>query len=376
MGGKYKIERNPNWHIEAIGFVMETMTSRIEMMIENAEAFGKKTEDIKTFFKPYIHLKEKLKAEILPIYEKYSTLNKVFQMENKLEKEDLDLGITMILDMEQRYKRPLTHENIDELIENYILEKINKIEGTEKNSKINSLSDLVLLLESIDISDKEKMFYISLYQNRYEFIKEIEVFTEEAFPILQRNFYLIQDEYNKSIMEFESSEEIESLIEKMVTLKLNVEAEKRVVFTMFPYAAIYMRHHEEKLFITIGIYIHYFKRWMDEKGFQGAELVSSLKALADPTRLGILNKISIRPMYIQELAEELDLTPATISHHINILLKSQLVNMIVESDTSKKIYYEVNRNKLMEIARTIEQLGDEKTRGFDFSGKTASISIS
>ncbi len=137
-----------------------------------------------------------------------------------------------------------------------------------------------------------------------------------------------------------------------------------------------MRHHKENLLVTIGIYIYYFKKWKEEKGFQGAELVSSLKALGDPTRLGIINRISVRPMYIQELADELDLTPATISHHINILLNSQIVNIIVESDTAKKIYYEVNKDKLREIGKTIEHLGDENLRGLDFSGKTAKISIS
>lgn len=297
-------------------------------------------------------------------------------MEKKLEKDDLDLGIILILDMEQRYKRPLTNENVDELVGSYMLNRISKVEGLEKESKINSLSDLVQVLEGVEIPDGEKMFYISIYQNRYELVKEIETFTEEVAPILQRNFYLIQDQYNKSIMEFKKLEGLESLLERMVTMKLNMEADKKIIFTVFPFGGINMRHHKENLLVTIGIYIYYFKKWKEEKGFQGAELVSSLKALGDPTRLGIINRISVRPMYIQELADELDLTPATISHHINILLNSQIVNIIVESDTAKKIYYEVNKDKLREIGKTIEHLGDENLRGLDFSGKTAKISIS
>lgn len=376
MGRKYKVAQNPNWRIEAIGFVLEAMKNRLEMAITNAEAFGKKREELESFFKPYTVLKEKLKTEIMPIYEKYPILYKIFQMESKLEKEELDLGIILIIDIEQRYKGQLTDENVDRLIENYIQEKINSIEAADKKIEINSLSSLVSLLEPIDMPDKEKMFYISLYLNRYEFIREMLEFSKEAEPILKENFYLIQDEYNKSVTEFNKYESIESLIEKMITLRLNIEAERKVVYTIFPFSSINIRHHNGEMFITIGIYMHYFKKWMDEKGFQGAELVSSLKALADPTRLSILNKISIRPMYIQELAEELNLTSATISHHINILLRAQLVNIIVESDSAKKIYYEINRDKLIEIARTIEHLGDERTRGFDFNGKTASISIS
>lgn len=376
MDKKYIIDPNPNWNIEAMGFIVEAMTNKIENIIENHEVFGKTKKEFESFFEPYTLLKERLVEEVLPRYEKYPTLNKIFQMEKKLEKDDLDLGIILILDMEQRYKRPLRNENVDELVGSYMLNRISKVEGLEKESKINSLSDLVQVLEGVEIPDGEKMFYISIYQNRYELVKEIETFTEEVAPILQRNFYLIQDQYNKSIMEFKKLEGLESLLERMVTMKLNMEADKKIIFTVFPFGGINMRHHKENLLVTIGIYIYYFKKWKEEKGFQGAELVSSLKALGDPTRLGIINRISVRPMYIQELADELDLTPATISHHINILLNSQIVNIIVESDTAKKIYYEVNKDKLREIGKTIEHLGDENLRGLDFSGKTAKISIS
>lgn len=376
MDEKYIIEPSPNWNIEAIGFIMETMSNRIESLIESPESFGKTRVQLEDFFKPYIQLKEKLAKEILPRYEKYLTLNKIFQTEKKVRKDDFDSGFTLILDMEQRYKRPLNNKNIDELVGSYILNRVSKVEELEKETKIDSLTDLVQLLENIEIPDGEKMFYISIYQNRYEFIREVEAFTEEVAPILQRNFYLIQEEYEKSIVEYKKLNGLESLLDKMVPVKLKISAERKIIFTIFPFGGINMRHHEGNLFITIGIYIYNFKKWMDEKGFQGAELVSSLKALGDPTRLGIISKISIRPMYIQELAEDLDLTPATISHHINILLKSQLVNIIVESDTAKKIFYEVNREKLREIGRTIEQLGDENTRGLDFNGKTAGISIS
>lgn len=376
MDKKYIIDPNPNWNIEAMGFIVEAMTNKIENIIENHEVFGKTKKEFESFFEPYTLLKERLVEEVLPRYEKYPTLNKIFQMEKKLEKDDLDLGIILILDMEQRYKRPLTNENVDELVGSYMLNRISKVEGLEKESKINSLSDLVQVLEGVEIPDGEKMFYISIYQNRYELVKEIETFTEEVAPILQRNFYLIQDQYNKSIMEFKKLEGLESLLERMVTMKLNMEADKKIIFTVFPFGGINMRHHKENLLVTIGIYIYYFKKWKEEKGFKGAELVSSLKALGDPTRLGIINRISVRPMYIQELADELDLTPATISHHINILLNSQIVNIIVESDTAKKIYYEVNKDKLREIGKTIEHLGDENLRGLDFSGKTAKISIS
>ena len=64
--------------------------------------------------------------------------------------------------MEQRYKRPLTNENVDELVGSYMLNRISKVEGLEKESKINSLSDLVQVLEGGNPRWGEDVLYFYL----------------------------------------------------------------------------------------------------------------------------------------------------------------------------------------------------------------------
>ena len=374
---RYNVQHLPNWNLEAIGFIGELTTNRSHMIIENHSIFGKEKDDLVNLFKPYLSYKNKLKDEVIPIYGKYSKLKNIFLMEKKLEKEDLDLGITLIQYIEQKYKRPLSKENIDELIEEFILDKTRKLEEDKDiKSKVKSLSELIELLETIDIADGEKMLLISIYKNRYEIIEEMQSFTEEVTPIFKKYFYLIEEQYNNSLEDFKKIKDFKAMIEEIVPMKLIMDIEGNIIFTIFPFGGLYMRYFGDSLWISIGIYILILKKWKEEKGFQGAELVSSLKALGDATRLSIITKIAIRPMYIQELAEELDLTPATISHHINTLLKSGLINIIVEKDTAKKIYYEVNKNKLKDLGSTIASLGDENTRGLDFSGKIAQIPIS
>lgn len=374
---KYKVQSQPNWNLEAIGFIAELKTDRAENIIENPNVFSKEKDDLVSLFKPYLSYKNKLKDEVIPIYEKYSKLKNIFQMEEKLEKEDLDLGITLIQYIEQKYKRPLSKENIDELIEGLILDETRKLdEDLDTKSKVKSLSELIELLETIDISDGEKMLLISLYQNRYEIIEEMQRFTEEVTPIFKKYFYLIEEQYNNSLEDFKKIEDFKAIIEEIVPMKLLMNVEGSIIITIFPFGGLYMRYFDDRLWISIGVYVLTLGKWKKEKGFQGSELVSSLKALGDATRLNIITKIAIRPMYIQELAEELDLTPATISHHINTLLKAGLINIIVESHTAKKIYYEVNKNKLKDLGSTIASLGEENTRGLDFSEKVAQISIS
>ena len=52
-----------------------------------------------------------------------------------------------------------------------------------------------------------------------------------------------------------------------------------------------------------------------------------LKALSDKSKFDILHSLLIAPKYNLELAEELDLTAATVSHHMNVLLTNKLVDI-------------------------------------------------
>jgi hypothetical protein len=60
------------------------------------------------------------------------------------------------------------------------------------------------------------------------------------------------------------------------------------------------------------------------------------KALSDPARLRILGLLAERPRAGHELADQLALTPPTISHHMRRLLAARLVD--VAADAQSRIY--------------------------------------
>lgn len=68
-------------------------------------------------------------------------------------------------------------------------------------------------------------------------------------------------------------------------------------------------------------------------------LKDKLKLLSDPTRLSILRMTYMKPMYGKEIADALDLTTATVSHHLDLLRKSGMLNM--EQDRHIK-YFSTN----------------------------------
>ena len=58
---------------------------------------------------------------------------------------------------------------------------------------------------------------------------------------------------------------------------------------------------------------------------RGRELAPLLQALADPTRLGIVQLLSIGPRRAGELAEESGLSAAATSKHLRVLLQAGVV---------------------------------------------------
>ena len=57
-----------------------------------------------------------------------------------------------------------------------------------------------------------------------------------------------------------------------------------------------------------------------------SETLTVLKALADDTRIKILRALCERDMYVELLAERLQLTPATVSFHMKKLTAAGLVD--------------------------------------------------
>jgi DNA-binding MarR family transcriptional regulator len=77
------------------------------------------------------------------------------------------------------------------------------------------------------------------------------------------------------------------------------------------------------------------------------------RALADPTRIRILGLLAERSMYGQELAKVLDVTPPTVSHHMEPLVNAGLVHVRKENNYH---YYELDRSGLEQLDESIQHL--------------------
>lgn len=78
---------------------------------------------------------------------------------------------------------------------------------------------------------------------------------------------------------------------------------------------------------------------------------STFKALSDPTRREILEILKKEGrMSAGDIVEKFDTTGATISHHLSILKKADLISDVKEG---KFIYYEINLSLFEEMINWI-----------------------
>lgn len=79
----------------------------------------------------------------------------------------------------------------------------------------------------------------------------------------------------------------------------------------------------------------------------------TFKALSDPTRREIIALLRDGPLHAQQIVDHFETSNATISHHLSILKKSEL---ILDEKQGKYIYYELNTTVLDEVIGWISSL--------------------
>ncbi|MBQ8027834.1 MAG: winged helix-turn-helix transcriptional regulator [Clostridia bacterium] len=80
----------------------------------------------------------------------------------------------------------------------------------------------------------------------------------------------------------------------------------------------------------------------------------TFRALSDPVRREILVMLKEGKMTAGEIASKFDLTGATVSYHLSVLKKADL---LFENKVKNFIYYEVNVSVFEEIMLWLSQFG-------------------
>lgn len=87
-------------------------------------------------------------------------------------------------------------------------------------------------------------------------------------------------------------------------------------------------------------------------------LHDTFKALSDPLRRQILMLLKAGERSAGDIANELNITPAALSYHLNLLKKADL---LMEYKQKNFIYYQLNTTLFDELVMWLKQFGGEES---------------
>lgn len=119
----------------------------------------------------------------------------------------------------------------------------------------------------------------------------------------------------------------------------------------------YSDSDDSTLYIRPGIYSLELLAEKDQTDLTLQFITETTQMLSDPTRLKAIYLLQQESMYLKQLADALDISSATMSHHIQNLINSELVSMDVQGK-NRRIYYKLNQQTFEKLADEIKKIAE------------------
>jgi DNA-binding transcriptional ArsR family regulator len=98
------------------------------------------------------------------------------------------------------------------------------------------------------------------------------------------------------------------------------------------------------------------------------ELAELNKALSVPVRLNILQLISERPLCVNAITHFLGISQPAVSQHLAVLRRAGLAK---GEKSGYKVHYALNRDRLEQLRKAMEQFAEPRLPPTDVSGRKA-----
>lgn len=233
---------------------------------------------------------------------------------------------TIYVKDEEDYERLINHKD---LLIDFLSQK--DIGNEDKWTAIEIINNIEKFKENI-------IFIVNNYQERYfHFIKKYK-------SDIKTHVNYLNEKYIKS--DIEENWPIIQLIKKDTTENIWIIPSYFHAYTHI----VSTKKGSNSTFIVIGLYVSKVFDALNRKD-SAKKYISIFKNLGDENRYKFIKLISQGEKYGQEIAEELNITSATVNYHANTLLVSNLLKM---ERHENKTYYSLNKDTLLEMIEFIK----------------------
>lgn len=230
--------------------------------------------------------------------------------------------------------------------------------------------DIFQLLSLMQISDEVKLTYLSIFadsQGTYERFLDKMTACEK---IIRKHLPLVKDRLETSWADFEEGTYDDRMAD-LFSLDEFLEAspsfiQDRIKDGRIPidvwigpcsYATGSLGAYSQKganLSVFFGLLFFALDDYStNRKALNKERFVEKTKALGDSLRFDILQILQERPHYVKELAERLNISSPSLSHHLRILFNAGFIHVMVDE---QRAYYKINYETFDELAHYFQSI--------------------
>lgn len=240
------------------------------------------------------------------------------------------------------------------------IEKINLKTKEDIVTEIENLDLLELIMDSY-LEDKDSMNMVRSLKNYKDIHRRLIPLLENLERIISEEFYIIEDRFKQYTLELNKNN-FQYCIDLMSELGLDktydiIEGKITVGFRVVlnNYTSIMLpieKLKNSKMFL--GLLMEDLIEFKESK-FKYEVFQRKLKSLSDPTRYSIISLLREKPYFVKELADEIHLSPPTLSYHLNMLQLDGFIRLKVEG---KRNYYSLRKNAFKELGEAFIELAN------------------
>ena len=234
-------------------------------------------------------------------------------------------------------------------------------QGDRDVSAAFSMGDVFSKLNNTLFNDAQRMALLRFFQDidRYyarvrEGLEKLEVICRRHYPLVEKRCREKAERYLRQGSDSLPVRYMYRLVLKGETLRPQEPVHLCVTPVMYNSMGLrFVVDQPLNKLVFIGMIYEDLDELKNRQKRRQESTENQLKAIADPTRLSIMRMLSQRPHYVQELADALGLSPATLSHHLKVLLQAMLVGTGIEG---RRSYYSLNAEELSGLAADLQAM--------------------
>lgn len=267
------------------------------------------------------------------------------------------LGLALLWDMRNYTSEiPSFQDRIASISpERRIKEFAMNINGEEaantSDEELSTFSDLITFIENSSYDQASKWEAVKIFNNQEFYYNEVSSILTEAMGLLKDKYAGQLEELSKEFYEYWSGYQkekdiIDTINENMkISWRMSEKGAVLIPAVFMPLSiSISLDDIENRSPDIIRLGILQDKRLeLTDHNIKKEDIVEIGKILSDKSKVDILEFVSKKPCYGKEIANELNLSTATISYHVNALLKLSFLQAEV---ISNKVYYSLDRDKI------------------------------